>query len=472
MGPAERLGAYWDARGGEAEAARAAALDPELVETVETLHARDDAHLPDPRFLARLETTLLQTMVEAPGLPAFGAPAAPITNGRVAPAPLPQISPTTGARSWNRQLSGWLATAALIALTLVGSFVAFGPARPGRQQHAPAILPAVSEPPALTQALAGPVAEFVWETRGGPGVPFAARPYAAAVDPDGNLWVLDAPRHQFQIFAPDGSFLESWGAPGSGPGELDFPVRAEANRSYPDVAFAPDGSFYVSDPGNFRIQKFAPDRSFLLAWGSEGDGDGQFRWPGQIEVDAQGRVFVLDDGRRDVQVFDGDGRFLRAFGGAEFDDGEFDIPIGLALDSRGVIWVSDYGRKRVQGFAPDGTLLGAWGGSGLASGDLLFDPGDLMGVGGLAIDARDRFFLADFVGQTVQIFAPGIPVFAPGGSYLAAWGEVGSGPGQFRGVSGVVLDGQGNAYVSDTDNTRIQKFRLLPPFGPATSGKG
>ena len=63
------------------------------------------------------------------------------------------------------------------------------------------------------------------------------------------------------------------------------------------IAFAPDGAFYVADPGNHRIQKFGPDRRFLLAWGSEGREPGQFITPIDLVVDGQGRVYVVDSYR-------------------------------------------------------------------------------------------------------------------------------------------------------------------------------
>ncbi len=431
------------------------ALDAELVETIRAVQARDHVPAPDAPFMHRLREELLAA---APLSRISGEPDRGSLDGRSAFGPFESVwlAPSRAARSRPGVFTQF-ATAALVLLVLAGVILAFGPGRRGQRPLAPTAVPAIGGTPAA-EASATP-AEFLWETGGGPDAPFEDKPHAATVAPDGTLWVLDAPRHQFQIFAPDGTYLESWGTPGSEPGEFNFPSRAEANRTAVDVAFDRDGSFYVSDPGNFRIQKFGPDRSFLAAWGSEGDGDGQFLWPGQIEIDDQGRVYVLDGDRTDVQVFDREGTFLSAIGGRGFDDGEFDIPIGLALDSRGVVWITDYGRHRVQGFAPEGELLSAWGDDGPA-GDLLFDPGELQGVGGLAIDAQDRFFITDFVGERVQIFAPD-------GTYLTSWGHSGSAPGEFHTVSGVIVDGQGNAYVSDYGNERIQTFHLAPPFDSA-----
>ena len=112
-----------------------------------------------------------------------------------------------------------------------------------------------------------------------------------AVDPAGNVWVPDARLGQYLIFAPDGTFLEAWGTPGSGDGEFAFTC---AGTPYGGIAFDATGAFYVADSGNFRIQKFGPDRTFRGSWGSFGSADDQFACPAALALDAQGRVYVAD----------------------------------------------------------------------------------------------------------------------------------------------------------------------------------
>ena len=109
---------------------------------------------------------------------------------------------------------------------------------------------------------------------------------------DGNVWVADTFNGRFQIFSPDGTFVESWGTAGDDEGEFNFceDPCSGATAAGGDVAFDADGNLFVSDLANHRVQKFDADRTFITEWGGLGDGDGQFIQPfylgeGAVKVD-------------------------------------------------------------------------------------------------------------------------------------------------------------------------------------------
>jgi sugar lactone lactonase YvrE len=353
-----------------------------------------------------------------------------------------------------------LATAALLLVTLVSSVLVFGPGRPGQPRDVPAILPVFSTTPATPTA--DPVA-FLWETRGGPDSPLG-NPSKVAVAPNGNIWVVDADNNRFQIFAPDGTFLEAWGTSGSDEGEFDFTAFGWSSYDQGAITFAPDGTFYVADPGNHRIQKFGPDRAVLTAWGSEGTEPGQFITPIDLVVDGQGRVYVVDSSRNTavgadaetgaVQIFDGAGRFLAEWGERGTEPGQMSSPFGIGLDPDGTLLVAEFGGNRVQRFTGEGDLLDGWGTHGSAD-------GEFISAMDAAVDAEGRVFVTDYQNRRVQ-------VFDHEGQFLTAWGKDESNAGEFTGALGVAV-GDGTVYVTDAGK-RLQAFRVvnLPVAGPAT----
>lgn len=135
--------------------------------------------------------------------------------------------------------------------------------------------------------------------------------YWPAIDPTtGNIWVAASAENQFWIFKPDGTFLESWGVAGKGDGQFHLMTNDPNPDSTGAIAFAPDGSFYVADNGNYRVEKFDKSRKFVTKWGSFGVGDGQFSSPKGIATDGT-TVWVVDVGGS-MQAFDSSGKFLRS----------------------------------------------------------------------------------------------------------------------------------------------------------------
>src|SRR5262245_1812649 len=97
-------------------------------------------------------------------------------------------------------------------------------------------------------------------------------------DPDRHVWVVDDNRHQVFEFTNDGKSLVRT------LGEAGVPGHDETHFARPtDVAFLPDGTFFVTDGYvNTRVVKFDRTGKFLMTWGTPGTGPGQFNLPHAI----------------------------------------------------------------------------------------------------------------------------------------------------------------------------------------------
>ena len=80
-----------------------------------------------------------------------------------------------------------------------------------------------------------------------------------------------------------------------------------------DIAVTPSGEMFMTDGyGNARVHKFAADGTYLFSWGEPGTGPGQFALPHGVWIDRRGRVLVCDRENDRVQVFDQDGKSCRS----------------------------------------------------------------------------------------------------------------------------------------------------------------
>jgi DNA-binding beta-propeller fold protein YncE len=107
-----------------------------------------------------------------------------------------------------------------------------------------------------------------------------------------------------------------------------------------NLAVAPSGDLYVADGyGNCRVHRFTADGELLQSWGEPGSAPGQFYLPHGIRVDAQGRVLVADRENDRIQVFDPNGRFI-----AQWTDVQ--RPSDLAIGRDGLIYVAELWRPK------------------------------------------------------------------------------------------------------------------------------
>ena len=138
--------------------------------------------------------------------------------------------------------------------------------------------------------------------------------------------------------------LQFSGATGQ-PGEFNLPLQ---------IATAPDGTIYVVDGGNFRVQAFTPEGQFIRKVGAVGIKTGQFSRPKGIAVDSDGNFYVIDTGFGNFQVFSKDGQLLLFVGarGSNGGPGEYMLPAGIAVDEDGRVYMVDQYFKKVDVFRP------------------------------------------------------------------------------------------------------------------------
>ncbi|WP_340013056.1 S-layer homology domain-containing protein [Paenibacillus sp. FSL K6-1318] len=140
----------------------------------------------------------------------------------------------------------------------------------------------------------------------------------------------------------------------------------------------------------------------------------------------------------------------------------FKTPVALAINDQGMIHVADYGNNRIVVLDPVGRYVAEWGGMGSGNGQFNYPSG-------IAFDSHSNVYVVDRQNHRIQ-------KFDANGNYLAQWGTRGNGDGQFLNPSGIAIASNDILYVSDRDNQRIQRFdtngNFLGQWGSLGNGDG
>ena len=130
-------------------------------------------------------------------------------------------------------------------------------------------------------------------------------------------------------------------------GKTAFAIQPKGYDRALRVALNPENELYILDATRGRIHKFGADGEKTGVFGRYGAGDGEFDTDASdIAVDGRGNVLVADTGNHRIVRFDGTGKPLGSFGRKGRGNGEFMKPMALAVRPTGEILVKDASRFR------------------------------------------------------------------------------------------------------------------------------
>ena len=244
------------------------------------------------------------------------------------------------------------------------------------------------------------------------------------------------------------SLVSTWGEKGSNPGQFNDPTGIAVTNS----------EVFVSDARNSRIQVFDKMGNFKRAFGEQ-----QLGRPMNLTI-ANKRLYVPDYFKDVVHVFSLDGQYLNAIK----TEPSLNSPGGVAAYSDGSLLIADTYGQRLVHLSPEGDILQSWVGKGLWSGEFNY-PTDV------AILSDGGFYVADGYNDRVQ-------QFGADGEYIRKWGGpfglniFGPFKGWFATATSIAIGPEGNLFVADFYNDRIQKFTAegdyLTSFGAESDGPG
>jgi DNA-binding beta-propeller fold protein YncE len=129
-------------------------------------------------------------------------------------------------------------------------------------------------------------------------------PHSIRIDPEGNVWTTDAKSSMVYKFTPEGKKLLEIAVGGQPPD-----AKSEFCGTT-DIAFAPGGRIFISDGyANARILEYTAQGQRVRQWGTPGTGPGQFHLPHGIAID-NGTIYVADRENGRIQRFNLQGKYL------------------------------------------------------------------------------------------------------------------------------------------------------------------
>jgi len=169
-----------------------------------------------------------------------------------------------------------------------------------------------------------------------------------------------------------------------------------------------------------------------------------------VTTDKRGNIYVLHrpvDGDP-VVVLDPQGRVVRAWG-----KGMFKIPHGIRVDPAGNVWTVDANTSMVYKFNAQGQNL-----LQISVGDVPDPAQDFCGATDIAFAPNSRIFVTDGYCNARVV------EYDSTGRKVRQWGRAGNGPGEFNVVHAIAVGPQGNLYIADRENGRVQWFDLEGNF--------
>ena len=261
------------------------------------------------------------------------------------------------------------------------------------------------------------------------------------IDAEGNIYIAEGSANRVTILSSEGIEIGTLGSSGSELGQFSEPWG---------IAVADDGTCYVADTWNGRIQVFDPDGTLVNAWGQFGQedvsGSGYLLYgPRDIVLDEQGNVYVADTGNKRIVKYNADGDTLAIIGGSGSDAGQFQEPVGLAIGPDGYLYVVDTWNHRVQVFDDQLRYVREWT-------IYSWEGTSVVNKPYIAVDDEGHVFVSDPEDDRIL-------EFDGEGNLVRTWGQTGSGVNGLNQPTGVALSDDGTLYVCDTLNNRVLGFK-------------
>jgi sugar lactone lactonase YvrE len=309
-------------------------------------------------------------------------------------------------------------------------------------------------------------AQTITTVAGGNGAGSAANqfdgPSGIFLDNNGNIYISDYSNNRIQKFSAGSTSASSGMTVAGSNGSGNSLNQINPEGIYIDAS----GNLFVADNSNNRILEFPAGSSsstngIIVAGGNgQGNAANQLNYPSAVTLDTIGNIYVADADNGRVQMFPS--------GSSSSTNGvtvaKLGTPSGIIVDRNSNIYVSD-GDNSILKF-PAGSTASTQGDT-VAGGNGQGNAANQLNLyfGRLFLDLNGNIYVADANNNRIQKFSSG-STSATNGVTVAGGNGSGTNPNQLNSPTDVYVDGNGNIFIADAGNNRIQKW--TQPTGIST----
>ena len=268
--------------------------------------------------------------------------------------------------------------------------------------------------------------------------------------------------------AREASFAFNIGHSGTEPGQFWAPSGMTRDSK---------GNIWIAVAGGYGISEFGADGSFVRRFGEEGTAAGKTKAPEDLAV-TTGTVYVADTGNNRIDKFSEGGSSLGTLGSEGTGDLQFKSPGGIAIASSGSRWIADTANNRVQELNSKDEFVEAIG-FGVTNGEAKFETCTTACEAGIAGSGNGQFNKPRMiaVAPNGDIYVTDsengrVEVFSSTGAFLSILGKKGTKAGEFTQPVSIAINTNGQVFVGDKGKSVVDEFKENNEYITTIGAKG